>query len=99
MHVIALSVLRGCWERHRRRGLESLLRAWYREVEAADWQDPAELKARFPHASFLNDNRVCFNVGGNKYRIIALVFYKSKRVYIRFAGTHDEYDRIDADRV
>jgi mRNA interferase HigB len=99
MRVIALSRLRECWMRLGHRGLEDLLRAWFREVEKADWSSPADLRARYASASFLSDNRVCFNVGGNKYRIIALVFYERKLVYVRFAGSHEEYDRIDADTV
>lgn len=99
MRVIALSKLRECWERLGHRGLENLLRAWFREVEAADWNTPADLKARYASASFLNDNRVCFNIGGNKYRVIALVFYEPKLVFVRFAGSHEEYDRIDANTV
>ena len=76
-----------------------MLRAWFREVEKADWNSTADLKARYASASFLSDNRVCFNLGGNKYRVIALVFYERRLVYVRFAGSHEEYDRIDADPV
>jgi len=99
VRVIALSRLRECWIRLGHHGLQDLLRAWFREVEQADWNSPADLKARYASASFLNDNGVCFNIGGNKYRIVALVFYKAKLVYVRFAGSHNEYDEIDAHTV
>jgi mRNA interferase HigB len=97
VRVIALKELREFWPSHP--DAEEPLRAWFKEAENADWKTPAELKARYANASILKDNRVCFNIGGNKYRLVTLVFYRVKMVYIRFIGTHEEYDKIDANTV
>jgi mRNA interferase HigB len=99
MRVIALRSLREFWQQPGRRDAEQPLRAWFREAERAEWRSPADIKARYVSASFLNENRVCFNIGGNKYRLIARVLYQHQAVYIRFVGTHAEYDRINANTV
>lgn len=65
-------------------------------VKAADWSKPTDMKAMFRSADILANDRVVFNIGGNKYRLVVAVHYRDKRVYIRFVGTHAEYDRIDA---
>jgi mRNA interferase HigB len=72
------------------------LYAWFHEVEKACWTGPDEVKRQFPAASIIDNNRVIFNVGGNNYRIIVMVKYEFHAVYIRFIGTHAEYDKIDA---
>ncbi len=99
MRVIALSTLRLFWQKSGRGDAEQPLRAWFKEAEGADWANPADIKRRYASASFLNDNRVVFNIGGNKYRLIVRIMYRSRTVYIRFVGTHAEYDRIDANSV
>lgn len=71
------------------------LLAWHEDALSADWNSPADIKARYANASILDDQRVVFNVGGNNYRLIVAIHYKSKIVYIRWFGTHAEYDRID----
>lgn len=68
-------------------------------VKAADWSKPTDIKEMFRSADILANDRVVFNIGGNKYRLVAAVHYRGKRVYIRFVGTHAEYDRIDATSV
>jgi mRNA interferase HigB len=73
--------------------------AWYRQVRAADWATPAAVKAEIGSASILKDGRVVFNIAGNKYRIVVWINYASRVVYIRFVGTHVQYDRIDAQTV
>jgi mRNA interferase HigB len=65
-------------------------------VRAAEWSRPTDIKEMFRSADILANDRVVFNIGGNKYRLVAAVHYRGKRVYIRFVGTHSEYDRIDA---
>jgi mRNA interferase HigB len=72
------------------------LRAWVSVVKAADWSKPTDIKEMFRSADILANDRVVFNIGGNKYRLVAAVHYRGKRVYIRFVGTHAAYDRIDA---
>ncbi len=73
--------------------------AWYRQVRAADWATPADVKRDIGTASILKDGRTVFNVGGNKYRIVVWINYPFRVVYIRFIGTHRQYDRIDAQTV
>jgi mRNA interferase HigB len=75
------------------------LRAWFKEANAANWGTPADIKRSYASASVLNANRVVFNIGGNKYRLIVVVHYRVRTIYIRFIGTHAEYDRIDANTV
>jgi mRNA interferase HigB len=93
MRVIARRPLREFWKRHP--VAEQPLKAWFAEVQAADWRDPAQIKRRYRHTSFVGDNRVIFNIGGNKYRLVVHVNFDFGIVYIKFIGTHAEYDRID----
>lgn len=69
--------------------------AWYRQVKSADWATPADVKRDLRTASILRDGRVVFNIAGNKYRIVVWINYPYRVVYIRFVGTHRQYDRID----
>jgi mRNA interferase HigB len=70
--------------------------AWFAEVESATWGGPADIKARYPTAGFVNADRVIFNIKGNSYRVVVAIKYEFFAVYIRFIGTHAEYDAIDA---
>lgn len=97
MRVIAKRTLREFWQRHN--DAEHALKAWYAEAEAAAWQSPMEIKARYGNASILKDSRVVFNICGNKYRLVAKVNYKHAVIRIRFIGTHQEYDAIDVEVV
>lgn len=73
--------------------------AWYRHVRAADWATPRDVKRDLGTASILKDGRVVFNIAGNKYRIVVWINYPYRVVYIRFIGTHRQYDKIDAQTV
>lgn len=73
--------------------------AWYRHVVAADWSTPASVKREIGSASVLRDGRVVFNIAGNKYRIVVWINFPHRVVYVRFIGTHAQYDRIDAQKV
>lgn len=94
MRVIAVGTLRRFWERHA--DAEQSLKAWHDEAKHAEWKKPADIRARYSTASFVGSNRVVFNIKGNEYRLIAAVAYRFQAVYIKFVGTHVEYDRIDA---
>ena len=94
-----LSTLRNFWRREGCADAEGPLRAWFKEAEAANWRSPADIKRRYASASFVRGNRVVFNIGGNKYRLIVQVNYDFFVVYVRFIGTHKEYDRVDAESV
>jgi mRNA interferase HigB len=97
MHIIALRALREFWEKHPQ--AETPLRGWYAEASRATWQTPADIKAAHRNASFLANNRVVFNIKGNDYRLVVAVRYTSTMMFIRFVGTHAEYDRIDAETI
>ncbi len=95
MRVIARKTLVEFWNRPGRGDAERPLRAWFDAVCKADWAGPADIKAEFRSASFVPGNRVVFNICGNRYRLVVAVHYKSRIVFVRFIGTHVEYDRID----
>jgi mRNA interferase HigB len=94
LRVIAKKILRDFWER--RADCEQQLKAWYQEASNNDWNGPYDIKGAYPSASILVDNRVVFNIKGNHYRLIVKINYDYKMVWIRFIGTHAEYDEIDA---
>lgn len=73
--------------------------AWIRQVKAADWSNPGQVKRDVRSASILRDGRAVFNVAGNKYRIVVWINYPYRVVYIRFVGTHAQYDAIDAQTI
>lgn len=93
MRIIALSTLREFWRKHP--DAELPLRAWYALASRADWAKPADIKAAYRSASFLANNRVVFNIKGNDYRLVVAVRYDRGLLYVRFVGTHRDYDRID----
>lgn len=97
MRIISKRTLREFWERHR--DAEEPLLAWYREVEKEDWDKPAKVKAKYRSASFVAGNRVIFNIKGNDYRLVVKVNYPARIVYVRFVGTHAEYDAVDVKEV
>ncbi len=94
MRIIALSNLREFWEKHPQ--AEIPMRTWYAEASRSIWQNPTDIKRVHRQASFLANNRVIFNIKGNDYRLVVAVHYNRGLMYIRFVGTHAEYDRIDA---
>jgi mRNA interferase HigB len=100
MRIIALSTLKSFWEDNTAYGdaTESIL-AWYRHILKADWSSPAEVKQDFRNASILKDGRVVFNIAGNKYRLVVWINYAYRVVYIRFVGTHAQYDQIDVETI
>ena len=75
------------------------MKAWYQEVEKAKWNNLNELKLEYPNASILENNRVCFNIKGNNYRLIVKINFPYQMVWIRFIGTHAEYDKINANQI
>ncbi len=95
--IIALSTLKAFWSDSPEYS-DSIEpgTAWCRETLKADWATPNEVKAQFASASILKDGRVVFNIGGNKYRLVAWINYPYRVLYIRFVGTHKQYDQIDA---
>lgn len=99
MRVIAVSTLKEFWEKPEYQDAEVPLRAWYEEMEKGNWKTPAEIKAQYANASVLKDRRVVFNIKGNDYRVIVSVAYRFQAMYVKFVGTHKQYDEIDAQTV
>ena len=97
MRIIAISTLRNFWQINK--DAEEPLKAWYQEVKTADWATPHQVKAMYRNASVVGHNRIVFNIAGNKYRLIVKFNYPYRIGYVRFIGTHAEYDRIDAEEV
>ncbi len=97
MRIISKKILREFWEKH----IDSTqqLKSWFQETSVADWKSPKQIKKDYPSASFLADNRVVFNIKGNKYRIVVRINYEYSMVWIRFIGTHAEYDKIDSTKI
>lgn len=96
MRVITRGALQTYWERPGHEDAEDPLKAWYAEAKSAAWRSPADIKARYRSASFVSDNRVIFNIGGNKHRLVVHLNYGLGLVLIKFVGSHAEYDEIDA---
>jgi len=95
VRIIARRTLRDFWQANP--DAEQPLKAWFREVEAAQWDSPHAIKAQYRSASVVGGNRIVFNIAGNKYRLIVKFNFAHGIAYIRFVGTHAEYDRIDAE--
>ncbi len=92
-----MSTLRAFWERYP--DAEQPLKAWYEEATSASWSQPADIKAQYRSASMLKNRRVVFNIKGNDYRLIVAIACKLQIIYVKFAGTHREYDAVDAETV
>ena len=97
MRVIAKRTLRDFWVKHA--DCEQQLKSWYRETEQSSWANINDLKKEYPNASILNDNRIVFNIKGNKYRLIVKLTFEYQICWIRFIGTHAEYDKINANTI
>ena len=97
MHVISRKILCTYWLKYPE--AEQPLKAWFCETQKAQWDSPQNIKDKYRSASFLAGNRVVFNICGNKHRLIVRINYDSKTVFIRFIGTHSEYDKINAEEI
>lgn len=97
MRVIAKRILRDFWERYT--DSEQQLKTWYKEASKASWKTPNDIKDEYVKASILKSGRVVFDICGNKYRLIVDINYERQWIFIRFIGTHKEYDKIDADKI
>jgi mRNA interferase HigB len=96
MRIIAFRTLREFWEKSEYADSEASLRAWYYEAKTADWNNANELKSQYKNASIIGEGKVVFNIKGNTYRLVVLVDYAYKILFIRFIVTHKQYDKIDA---
>ncbi len=97
MRVFAKKILRQFWEKHD--DTEEQLKTWYKEASKAKWKTPADVKSEYAKASILKNNRVVFNICGNNYRLIVAINYQRQWVFVRFIGSHNDYDHIDAENI
>lgn len=97
MRIFSRKALVDFWIKHA--AAEQPLKSWFSEAEKAQWRTPADIKRLYPSASFLFDNRVVFNIKGNSYRLIVKINYDYGQAFIRFIGTHAQYDKIDAETI
>jgi len=97
MRVIAISTLRTFWEKYP--DAQTPLKAWFALASRAQWKSPSDIKAAYRNASFAANNRVVFNVKGNDYRLLVLVRYDKGLLFVKFVGTHAQYDKINVHNV
>ncbi len=97
MRIISKKILRDFWDKHP--ACEQQLKSWYQETGNSIWSDNSQVKLEYPSASFLKGNRIVFNIKGNHYRLIIKINYDYQMIWIRFIGTHAEYDKIDAKNI
>lgn len=95
MRIIAFKTLREFYERPEYADSEVSLRAWYHDAKTAEWKNSSELKNQYKNASFIGNGRVVFNIKGNNYRLAVAIDYEFQVIFIRFIGTHEQYDKID----
>jgi len=99
MRIIAFRTLREFWEKPEFSDSEISLRAWYHDVKSSDWNNSNELKKQYKNASVIGEGRIVFNIKGNAYRLVVSIDYEFKVIYIRFIGTHKQYDNINANTI
>lgn len=99
MRVIAVASLRTFWQKRAHRDAEEPLKAWYDEAIKANWTQPADVKVQYRNASILKNRRVVFIIKGNDYRLVVAISYKLQIIFVKFVGTHEQYDAIDAETV
>ena len=97
MRIIAKSTLRNFWKKHS--DAEQPLQAWYDEARKAEWNSFQDVNKQFGSASIVGNDRVVFNIKGNDYRLVVLILFRRGKAFIRFVGTHKEYDKIDAKNI
>ena len=97
MRVIAISTLRAFWSKHS--DAQTPLMAWYALASRSQWRSPSDIKEAYRNASFTANNRVVFNIKGNDYRLVVLARYDKGLLFVKFVGTHAQYDKIDASTV
>ena len=95
MRIIVFRTLREFWERPEYASSETSLRSWYHDAKNANWKNANEIKKQYKSASIIGNGRVVFNIKGNTYRLVVLIDYEFQVIFIRFIGTHKQYDKID----
>ena len=99
MRIIAFRTLREFWETTEYKDSEIPLRSWYHDVKNSDWKNSNDLKLHYKSASIVGSGRVVFNIKGNNYRLVVVIQFVHQYIYIRFVGTHAQYDKIDCNTI
>lgn len=99
MRIISRATLKRFWRKPSYNDSEQPIKEWYQEASRADWKTPNDVKAQFGNVSVIGNNRLVFNIAGNKYRLIVAANYKYRCLYVCFIGTHKQYDNINAEEV
>jgi len=99
MRIIAFRALREFFEKQEYADSEASLRAWYHDAKTAEWKSSNDLKQQYKNASIVGEGRVVFNIKGNSYRLVVAIDYDFQVIFIRFIGTHKQYDKIDAKKI
>ena len=97
VRIFAKSTLRSFWEKYPES--EQYLKTWHDTVKSSDWKTPGDIKLSYANASILKNSRIVFNIKGNAYRLVAKVNFEKQWVFVKFIGTHTEYDKIDANNI
>ena len=97
MRVIKIKTLKEYWQKHK--DVESRLKSWFAEMKRGEFKSPADIKRKYPSADIIAGNRVIFNIKGNHYRLVVKIHYNKQIMYIRFIGTHKEYDKINVETI
>jgi len=99
MRIISKKTLKNFYEQPKYSDSKNALEAWHKEVLKLEWNTPNEIKAMYRSASIIGDTKVVFNIAGNKYRLIVTINYNAKIVFVKFIGTHKEYDKINVEEL
>ena len=94
MRIVSKKTLKDFYDKPNYSDSRSVLEAWHKEVLKLDWNNPNEIKEMYRSASIIGDEKVVFNIAGNKYRLIVKINYHAKIVFIKFIGTHKQYDKV-----
>jgi len=99
MRIISRKALSDFWKQAKYADSEQPLKSWFQIASDADWASPKDIKEQFGNASIVGNNRVVFNIAGNKYRLVVAVNYPYRIMYVRFVGTHKQYDAVDVEEI
>jgi len=99
MRIISRKMLRDFWEQPKYADSEQPLKSWFRIASEADWATPPDVKEQFGNSSIIGNSRIVFNIAGNKYRLVVAVNYQYQIMYVRFVGTHKQYDAINVEEI
>ncbi|WP_036042470.1 type II toxin-antitoxin system HigB family toxin [Leptospira alstonii] len=99
MRIISRKILRDFYENPKYSASKTAIEVWYKEASKSIWTSPTVIKEKYRNASILKNSRVVFNIHGNKYRLIVKIHYNLQTIFIRFIGTHEEYDKISAEDI